>query len=78
MAGELFLHSESGATAPLSDDILPKPGVYFNADDSYYPHIYGVLIVFQIDDITTEVFISAAFHSIKTRRWNGKSWNEWA
>lgn len=75
-AGELFL--KANAEAPLSDDVIPEPGIYFNKDDNYYPHIYGILVVIKSSSLVIEVFISAAFHSIQTRRWNDGSWNEWA
>lgn len=75
-AGGLFLKAK--AKVPLSDDVIPEPGIYFNQDDDYYPQIYGILIVFKSDSLVVEVFISAAFHSIQTRRWKDGSWNEWA
>ena len=75
-AGGLFL--KANAEAPLSDEVIPEPGIYFNQDDDYYPHIFGILIVMKSYALVIEVFISAAYHSIQTRRWKDGSWNEWA
>ena len=76
-AGELFLNAKE--LAPLSDDEIPKPGIYVNANDNYYPNMYGLLIVIKFhSSMILEIHISGAAHIIKTRRHDGDSWNQWA
>ena len=77
VAGGLFLNAKE--LAPLSDDEIPKPGIYVNANDNYYPNMYGLLIVIKFhSSMILEIHISGAAHIIKTRRHDGDSWNQWA
>ena len=76
-AGGLFLNAKEAA--PLSDDIIPKPGIYVNANDNYYPNMYGLVIVIKFhSSMILEIHVSGAAHQVKTRRHDGESWNEWA
>ena len=77
VAGGLFLNAKEAA--PLSDDIIPKPGIYVNANDNYYPNMYGLVIVIKFhSSMILEIHVSGAAHQVKTRRHDGESWNEWA